>query len=116
MKKRIVLIVLIAVVFVSLGCSYLYISFYNIGGPTPTQGQERAEALLAALEQHRQGTGTYPEKLRDLVPDYLSAVPRAAWRYPYRYETDARRTEYVIFFTQGNDTDNICGYSSRTDE
>lgn len=111
-RKPIVLTISIFALVVSLGCLALYIQFYAVDGATPQQGQERAKDLLIALEQYRQFTGYYPASLTQLTPDYLSAVPRPAWRYTYDYQTRSQGTEYVIYFREGDDADNYCGYSS----
>jgi hypothetical protein len=38
-----------------------------------------AARLIQACEHYREANGTYPERLGDLVPRYLSSVPRAKW-------------------------------------
>lgn len=38
-----------------------------------------SERLIQACEQYREASGAYPERLDDLVPRYLSSVPRAKY-------------------------------------
>ena len=39
--------------------------------------KHRAENLIVAIEKYHQQTGIYPEKLNNLVPEYISNIPRA---------------------------------------
>lgn len=39
--------------------------------------EHRAQPIITACEQFRSKTGAYPEKLEQLVPDYLGSIPRA---------------------------------------
>ena len=39
--------------------------------------KHRAENLIIAIEKYHQQTGIYPEKLNNLVPEYISNIPRA---------------------------------------
>jgi len=38
---------------------------------------QRAEPLIAALDQYHNEEGEYPDSLQDLVPKYLSEIPQA---------------------------------------
>jgi len=102
---------------VILVCLALYISFYAIDGPSFQQGQERASELIAALEQYKRDSGEYPSNLCLLVPDYLSIIPRPAWRYKYGYYTygpHSHPTEYRIDFRLKKSADDWGCYSSET--
>lgn len=44
-----------------------------------TIAMNNAVRVIEACELYRQANGTYPERLRDLVPRYLSSVPRAKY-------------------------------------
>ena len=39
--------------------------------------KHRAENLIIAIEKYHQQTGIYPEKLNNLVPEYISNIPHA---------------------------------------
>jgi hypothetical protein len=39
-----------------------------------------ARLIIKAVEAYRVGQGKYPERLEDLVPQFLSKVPRSAVR------------------------------------
>jgi len=41
--------------------------------------QSRAKTVVAAVEHYHDDRGTYPKQLDDLVPAYLSSVPRAKY-------------------------------------
>ncbi len=42
--------------------------------------RERAAQVIAACEKYKKAKGVYPEKLSDLVPEFVSAVPKARLR------------------------------------
>ncbi|MCG3212653.1 MAG: hypothetical protein FOGNACKC_06328 [Anaerolineae bacterium] len=89
--------------------------FYGIDGPTVEAGQKQANKLLVALEQYKHDTGSYPSDLNLLVPTYLPALPRPAWRWPYEYELRAGGEEFVISFRVGRNMDgDYCEYNSQT--
>ncbi len=44
-----------------------------------TIAESRAKDIIAACEQFKAKRGRYPEKLTELVPDYLPAVPSAKY-------------------------------------
>ncbi len=51
-------------------------------------GYVNAKLIIKAVEDYRIAHGEYPEKLGDLVPQFLSKVPRSAFRLTsteYRY-------------------------------
>ena len=74
-------------------------------GPTVQEGQERADKLLIALVQYRRDKGSYPSDLNLLVPDYLSTLPRPAWRWSYAYELQSDGGAFVISFEVGRNMD-----------
>ena len=54
----------------------------------------RAERVGSACAQYRQAKGSYPQSLRELVPEFLPAVPRAkpvAMFSDFRYEPAGNR-------------------------
>lgn len=60
----------------------------------------RAEKLIVAIEAYHQSTGNYPEKLTDLVPSYIPAVPVAKYtlafnEYWYINDKDVASLFYV---------------------
>ena len=107
---------LVAIMIVLLGCSCLYVWFYNVDGPTPQKGQEQAAELMAALEEYKQQEGTYPADLSELKPDYLSTLPQPSWRTQFEYKTFESGAEYTIHFQKGNNADDWCGFGSWTKE
>ena len=50
--------------------------------------ESRAKDIIAACEQFKAKNGRYPDKLTELVPDYLPAIPAAKYSVmgaPFRY-------------------------------
>jgi hypothetical protein len=45
------------------------------------QGRIQADQVVAAVQQFREKQGRYPDRLAELVPGFLPAVPRARWAY-----------------------------------
>jgi hypothetical protein len=61
------------------------------------QGHERAQPVIAALDRFKADRGAYPERLENLVPAYLPAVPKArlmpaASRFFYMRRSDGGAT------------------------
>lgn len=93
----------------------LLAQFYRIDGPGVQAGQEQAGELLIALRQYKNDTGQYPFDLNQLVPTYLSALPRPAWRSSYEYELQADGKEFTLSFEVGRNMDgDYCKYYSQT--
>ena len=64
--------------------------------------ERRAKDIIAACEQFKTKSGRYPEKLSELVPEYLHAVPAAkyslmgaSFRYFARQESHALMYEAI---------------------
>jgi len=69
----------------------------------------RAEKLIVAIEAFHQSTGSYPEKLTDLVPGYIPAVPMAKYtlifnKYWYIKDKDNASLFYVALPPFGRPT------------
>lgn len=112
-KRRLLrLFVALTVLVVVGGCSYLFITFYALDGPSIEQGRERASELLATLEKYREAHGQYPAVIEALVPEYLPSIPRPAWRYEYTYDACSDGTGYILYFELAGTADDWCGYSS----
>ena len=97
----------------------LLAQFYGIDGPSAQAGELRAASIISALEKYKNDTGSYPVSLSVLSPNYLTAIPRPAWRWPYAYEYEHRENgaENVLLFMQGRNMDgDYCGYSSQTEK
>jgi hypothetical protein len=115
-RSRILAFLILAIAaVVLLACSAFFVWFYALDGPTLQHGQEAARELVVGLERYNQKTGHYPSNLDELVPDQLSVLPRAAWRYPYYYWHNAPLTSYMIFFRLRGSADDWCCYSSKTE-
>ena len=102
------------VLILLFGCVYLYVTFFALDAASLQVGRARASDLLAALEQYRHDTESYPSALDQLVPDYLPSIPRPAWRYEYSYQACSQGTGYILYFRGRGDNDKWCGYSSGT--
>lgn len=69
----------------------------------------RAENLIVAVEKYHQSTGSYPEKLSDLVPAYIPEVPVAKYtlissKFWYINSNDTVSLFYVAFPPFGRPT------------
>lgn len=88
--------------------------YVGVTVPTPTQGYRRADPIIVALEQHRQGWGKHPTKLENLVPDFLDQIPTAGLWYEYRYRVCKEGVGYLLYFSaRGEET---CGFFSKDAE
>ena len=95
----------------------LFAQFYGIDGPSAQDGEIRAAPILSALDEYKKDNGSYPAELDLLSPSYLSSIPRPAWRWPYAYEYELRKDEFILSFMQGRNLDgDYCGYSSQAKE
>ena len=54
-------------------------------GEKAEKGYAASEPVIAALEKYRADNGSYPEKLAELVPDYLPAVPTKTDELDFSY-------------------------------
>ena len=86
----------------------------GIYGANADMVRDSAHDIVAALERHRAVHGQYPERLSDLVPEELPALPSAApllvidrW---FRYRRSARGFE--LSYVSGFLVDRV--YDSRT--
>jgi len=64
--------------------------------------RQHAEIIIQACEQYWHQKGGFPDRLEDLVPDYLKQVPRAKYafsnnRFIYRSRPDSHTLMYVAF-------------------
>lgn len=91
-----------------LACGSAAVWFYNLDGAS------RASFLLVALLRYREKNNVYPNDLNELVPEYLSTIPRPSWRHEYYYLVNESRSEFSINFDQRGEAigDGFCGYSS----
>ena len=82
-------------------------------GAKAERGYRRAEPVIAALERHRQQTGSYPDSLAQLAPRWLppsALVPPA--REQERYPLEYARTDggYHLGFRYAGPGMNECEY------
>jgi hypothetical protein len=59
------------------------------------ESKQRGVAIVDALQSYRAATGTYPEELEHLVPQYLPRIEAPTWgleRWRYRRYTPAEAT------------------------
>lgn len=64
--------------------------------------KERGNAIVAALEAHREGAGRYPDSLPQLVPTLLDSVPSPVWGDAWSYHTFDEGT-YAEFYVRATD-------------
>ena len=78
----------------------LFAQFYGIDGPSALDGETRAAPIISALDEYKKDNGSYPTELDLLSPSYLSFVPRPSWRWPYAYEYELRKDEFILSLLQ----------------
>ena len=67
-----------------------------------SMARQHAEIIIQACGQYWNQKGGFPDRLEDLVPDYLKQVPRAKYafsnnRFIYRSRPDSHTLMYVAF-------------------
>jgi len=77
------------------------------------QGFIAYNPLILALDKYNSETNKYPEKLEELIPDYLSTLPKSPTPpRPSNVEYIKLDTGYQLIFHYGGPGMNICKYSS----
>lgn len=82
-------------------------------GETAEKGYAASEPVIAALEKFKADHGAYPDKLAELVPDYLDAVPAATGELDFSYAKEGD-TYYFSFHYRGPGL-NTCTYTPGKD-
>lgn len=67
-------------------------------GEKAEQGYAASEPVIAALDEFKAANGIYPESLAELVPDYLSAVPRKNNVLDFSYRKSAESYEFSFHY------------------
>ena len=72
--------------------------------PTESAGMNKAEPLIAALAMYKEEKGSYPRKLKDLVPIYSRRIPIQFQNHCAYYGSDGKsfHLEFVMNGTSGN--------------
>ena len=78
-------------------------------GEKAEQGYALSAPVIAALELYRANHGSYPEKLAELVPDYLSEVPTRTTALEFSYSSDG--AGYRLSFHYIGPGMNTCTYT-----
>lgn len=86
-------------------------------GAKAQRGYQRADPVVAALEQYRGDHAGYPGKLSDLIPTYLSPAalqppdaPQELWPFTYARVDE----EYELSFHYAGPGMNTCTYRPST--
>ncbi|HYQ94469.1 MAG TPA: hypothetical protein VEP70_06530 [Burkholderiales bacterium] len=69
-------IVLLAVIAVALAAAYVAIDLYTGGEKDMLTVETRGVRIVSALSAYKRASGTYPETLDKLVPQYVLAVSK----------------------------------------
>ena len=69
-------IVLLAVIAVALAAAYVAIDLYTGGEKDMLTVETRGVRIISALSAYKRASGTYPETLDKLVPQYVLAVSK----------------------------------------
>lgn len=82
----------------ALLCSSTQVWFYNLDAPGIEKGQEMAQPIITAIVSYRQMQGKYPNHFDDLIPEYISAVPKPSWRHSYCYDLREDGLSFTLAF------------------
>ncbi|MBV6394300.1 MAG: hypothetical protein KPEEDBHJ_03554 [Anaerolineales bacterium] len=83
-------------------------------GEKAEKGYAASAPVIAALEAYKADHGSYPEKLDQLVPDYLPSVPVKTDELDFSYSSDG--ATYSFSFHYIGPGMNTCAYSSEGKE
>jgi len=76
--------------------------------PRMMRAQKRATEIemrttADALKSYRLDTGAFPDRLAQLVPDYLEKVPKDGWKNPLYYSAPQPGSDDFVLISNGND-------------
>ncbi len=61
--------------------------------------KRRAELLITACNKYKSLNGEYPEKLSDLVPEFLSKIPYAKYTFSFnRFKYSSSKDRHMILY------------------
>jgi hypothetical protein len=83
-----------AALVVILACAYVALDIYTGGQQNASMVEGRAGAILSALSRYKRETGTLPDSLEMLVPQYIPALASCPNGQPYAYSPRGR--EYTL--------------------
>jgi hypothetical protein len=81
-------------------------------GANADAGKRAATVILRTVETYRGATGVYPMHLEDLIPDYLSSIPRLSNGSQFEYERLG--WNYKLTFNYTNPLPVHCNYMPAT--
>ena len=77
-------------------------------GPKADQGYQACTPIIAALEQYHAQSGTYPESLEELVPDFLTTINYTVGEVDINYRP--LEPGYQLEFSYTGPGMNVCRY------
>ena len=80
-------------------------------GEKAEQGYAASEPVIAALEQYRADKGSYPQKLTELIPEYLPVNPLTTEVQDYSYSKNGE--SYSLSFHYLGPGMNTCDYTPK---
>jgi hypothetical protein len=81
-------------------------------GEKAEKGYAASEPVIAALEKYQTDHGSYPEKLAELVPDYLPAAPTKTDELDFSYSSTG--DSYHFSFHYIGPGMNTCAFTPET--
>lgn len=83
-------------------------------GEKAEKGYALSAPVIAGLEEYKADHGSYPEKLDQLIPDYLSSVPTKTAELEFSYFSDGK--SYRFSFHYIGPGMNTCDYAPEAKE
>ncbi len=110
MKKYISFLVVPFFVVFILACNTIIPTVEPPGvGQKAEKGYKLSEPIIAALERYKADHGIYPEKIDELVPDYLSTLPVSTDEVDFFYSKTGE--SYSFSFHYIGPGTNSCTYT-----
>jgi hypothetical protein len=81
-------------------------------GPKADQGYQVCAPVIAALEHYHAQSGAYPESLKELVPNFLTAINYTVGEVEINYRP--LESSYQLEFRYTGPGMNICTYTPNT--
>ena len=100
----------VALLLLSLACTLIPSTTKN---EEIIDGKKKAEIVILAVEQYKTKNGHYPERMNELLPEFLKEIPITITGHPIEYQVDG--DYYIVGFLlkKRAKIQESCGYIRR---